>query len=438
MRIAVIGGGISGNLCARLLSEAHDVHVFEANEYLGGHTNSVEINAFGRGFVVDTGFMVFNDRTYPNFTRLLELLGVPDQPSDMSFSVRCRRSGLEYQGSSLNGLFAQRTNLVRPAFYRMLRDILRFNREAPELLGGDDDSLTIGSYLGEQRYSDQFVHHYLIPMGAAIWSARPDRFTEFPARFLVAFLQNHGLLQLRDRPLWKTIPGGARRYVAALMAPLRDRVRLGTPIRRVARHEDHVVVVPETGSPEVFDQVVFATHADQTLHMLDDATPQEREVLRSFPYQRNEAVLHTDASLLPTRRRAWASWNYLIPADRGQPVAVTYDVNRLQNLGAPGPIGVTLNQSGAVDPRQVLRTFVYDHPVYGPGAVAAQRRHGEISGVRRTHFCGAYWGYGFHEDGVNSALAVCRHFGIDLDSIERNSWKVASTKELSRTSATAR
>jgi predicted NAD/FAD-binding protein len=321
---------------------------------------------------------------------------------------------------------------VRPAFYGMLRDILRFNREAPELLSGNDDSLTIGDYLTQQRYGREFTEHYLIPMGAAIWSSQPDDFFQFPARFLVAFLRNHGLLQLRDRPIWKTIPGGAKRYVQALMGPLMDRVRLNSPIASVSRHEDHVIVRPANASPEVFDHVVFATHADQTLSLLTDATRQERDVLRAFPYQQNEVVLHTDASLLPRRRRAWASWNYFIPAGRGRPAAVTYDVNRLQNLDAPGPIGVTLNRSYAVDPRTVLSRFIYDHPVFGTGAVAAQRRHSEISGVQRTHFCGAYWGYGFHEDGVNSALAVCRHFGKDLEQ-----WKAASTEELSSTSVAA-
>jgi predicted NAD/FAD-binding protein len=432
MRIAIIGGGISGNVCARLLSDDHDVRIFEAGSYLGGHTASVEVQAYGKEVTVDTGFMVFNERTYPNFTALLRHLGITAQESDMSFSVHCERTGLEYQGSSLNGLFAQRANLFRPAFYGMVRDILRFNREAPQLLNTDDDALTIGQYLTDNRYGREFTEHYLIPMGAAIWSSQPDHFFQFPARFLVAFLHNHGLLQLRDRPVWKTIPGGAKRYVEALMGPLMDRVRLNAKVTGVSRSADHVVVETAAGAPEIFDQVVFATHADQTLSMLTDASEQEQEVLRAFPYQKNDVVLHTDASLLPKRRRAWASWNYFIPQEEDQPATVTYDVNRLQNLGAPDPIGVTLNRTDAVDPSKILRSFVYDHPVFGPGAVAAQRRHGEISGVRRTHFCGAYWGYGFHEDGVNSALAVCRHFGKDLEQ-----WKAASTEGLSSTSVAA-
>jgi predicted NAD/FAD-binding protein len=430
MKIAVIGSGISGNVCARLLSSKHEVHLFEAGAYLGGHTNTVDVEPFGEALNVDTGFMVFNRRTYPNFVQLLSLLGIPERDSDMSFSVRCERTGLEYQGGSLNGLFAQRSNLLRPAFYRMLGDIVRFNRESLELLEGDDGQLTIGEYLDREGYGQRFIDHYLIPMGAAIWSSRPRKFHDFPARFLVAFLHNHGLLQIRDRPVWKTIPGGACRYVEALVHPLRDRIRLNTPIERVMPQEDTVWLKPANGPQEAFDHVVLATHADQTLGMIAAPTEAEREVLGAFPYQRNECVLHTDSSLLPRRRRAWASWNYYIPAADGLPVALTYDVNRLQGLGAPQPVCVTLNNAGNIHEKHVLREITYHHPVFTPGAIAAQRRHDEINGSRRLYFCGAYWGYGFHEDGVNSALAVCKHFGIGLDP-----WKVASTKDESVTLA---
>lgn len=433
MRIAVIGSGIAGNVCARLLSLEHEVHLFEANDYLGGHTNTVQVTAFGRAVNIDTGFMVFNHRTYPNFTRLLRLLDIADRDSDMSFSVRCERTGLEYQGSSLNGLFAQRSNLVRPAFYRMLRDIVRFNRESPELLEGDDDHLTIGEYLAQESYGREFTEQYLIPMGAAIWSSRPRKFYEFPARFLIAFLRNHGLLQLRGRPLWKTIPGGAKRYVEALVHPLKDRIRLSTPIAKVRSEANQVVVQPKGGGDETFDHVVFATHADQTLKLLENPTEAEREVLGAFPYQRNECLLHTDRSALPRRRRAWASWNYHIPATEGQPVALTYDVNRLQGLGVGQPVCITLNRTDRVAETQVLQQISYDHPVFTPGAIAAQRRHAEINGTRRLSFCGAYWGYGFHEDGVNSALTVCKPFGLGLDQ-----WKAASTRDESVTLDAAR
>jgi len=418
MKIAVIGGGISGNLCTRLLATKHDVQLFEAADYPGGHTNTVQAAAYGGEYPVDTGFMVFNDRTYPNFVKLLDYLGVTSQATDMSFSVRSDRPDFEYQGSSLNGVFAQRANLFSPRFYGMLGDVLRFNRESPQLLESNDDQLTIGDYVRREGYGRYFIDRYLVPMGAAIWSSQPGRFEEFPARFLIGFLKNHGLLQLRDRPVWKTISGGARRYVEAMLKPLGDRVRLSTPIETVYRHEDHVVVAPRGQASEVFDEVVFAAHADQTLSLLADATRAEREILSYFPYQKNEAILHSDASLLPRRKRAWASWNYFIDGDATKPPTVTYDVNRLQRLGAPGPICVTLNPQRLVDPSKTIAQFSYDHPAFGPGATAAQKRHGEISGLHRTHFCGAYWRYGFHEDGVRSALAVCRHFGIDLSAVD--------------------
>ncbi len=355
MRIAIIGAGVSGNVCAHLLNDSHDVMLFESNGYAGGHTNTVDVEAYGRHFTVDTGFMVFNDRTYPNFVRLLAHLGVASQASDMSFSVRCDRTGWEYQGSSLSGLFAQRRNLFRPAFYRMLCDIVRFNRRATEVRDGLDDGLTLGEFLEGHRYGRHLRSHYLLPMTAAIWSAPPSRILEMPARFLFQFFHNHGLLQLTDRPQWRTISGGARRYVKAMLEPLGDRVRLETPIQAVRRFDDHVTVTPRGGSPEVFDAVVFACHSDQALGMLVDPTTQERELLSQFAYQRNVAILHTDASLMPRRPAAWASWNYHVPLDEQGTVAVTYDLNRLQRLGAPGPICVTLNDCERIAPRHLAR-----------------------------------------------------------------------------------
>ncbi len=433
MKIAVIGAGVSGNVVARLLADEHEVWLFEAGDYAGGHTNTVSFDAWGRTWSVDTGFMVFNDRTYPNFIRLLQGLGVAAQDSDMSFSVSCGRTGLEYQGSSLNGLFAQRRNLIRPSFYGMLRDILKFNREAPRLLDGDDQSLTLGQYLDRSGLGREFVEHYLIPMTAAIWSARPRAVLDFPAHFLFGFFRNHGLLQVWDRPQWKTIPGGAQRYVAALLEPLADRVRLSCPVSRIARHADGVDVTTADGTSERFEGVVCAAHADQTLAMLADADQVEREVLAAFPYQRNDAVLHTDTSILPKRRRAWASWNYHLSQDPQAPATVTYDLSRLQRVDSPEPILLTLNDAGRLDPAKVIRRIDYQHPAYGPDSIAAQRRHEEINGRRRTWFCGAYWGYGFHEDGVRSALAVARCFGKDLET-----WTAASTKAASGTAGTSR
>ncbi len=414
MKIAVIGSGISGLLSARLLTADHEVHVFEANGYAGGHTSTVEFEAFGRRYAADTGFMVFNDRTYPNFVEMLRMLNVPARCSDMSFSVRCDRTGLEYQGSSLNGLFAQRRNLLRPSFYRMLIDVFRFNRCSLELLRGDDDELQLGQYLNRNRYSRHFIEHYLVPMGAAIWSAPPDRFLQFPARFIVNFFNNHGLLTVRGHPRWKTVEGGAARYVEALTRPFANRIRLNCPVVAVRRFPGHVAVKWQNGGPEDFDAVVLAAHSDQSLGMLADASPAEQEILGAIGYQRNETVLHVDATLLPRCRRAWASWNYCIPPEPGRPVVLTYNLNRLQGHSSPDPICVSLNATQSIAPGKILRQIEYHHPVYSREALAAQKRFAEINGRNRTYFCGAYWGHGFHEDGVNSALAVGRSFGTTL------------------------
>jgi len=335
MKIAVIGTGISGMLAARMLDADHEVHVFEANDYLGGHTNTIKVEAFGRRYRLDTGFMVFNHRTYPNFIRMLRLLGISEQDSDMSFSVRCIRTGLEYQGSSLGGLFAQRRNLVRPAFYRMLLEVLRFNRKARELVEQEEDTVSLGDFLDRHRFSKYFTDNYVVPMGASIWSARPRDFREFPARFIVRFFDNHGLLTVRDHPQWKTIPGGAINYAEALMRPLAGCIRLSCPVTSVRRDKQHVMVTTETDAAESFDAVVMAAHADQTLKMLTDASEAEREILGAFPYQENEAIVHTDPSLLPQRRRAWASWNCCIPREADHPVVLTYNPNRLQRHESP-------------------------------------------------------------------------------------------------------
>jgi len=416
MKIAVIGTGISGMLVARMLDADHEVHVFEANDYLGGHTNTIEVEAFGRRYRLDTGFMVFNHRTYPNFIRMLRLLDIAEQDSDMSFSVRCLRTGLEYQGSSLGGLFAQRRNLVRPAFYRMLLEVLQFNRKARELVEQEEDTVSLGDFLDRHRFSDYFTDYYLVPMGASIWSARPRDFREFPARFLVRFFDNHGLLTVRDHPQWKTIPGGASNYAKALMRPLAGHVRLGCGVTAVRRQQPHVMVTTETEPPEAFDAVVMAAHADQTLAMLTDASDAEREILGAFPYQENEAIVHTDPSLLPQRRRAWASWNCCIPREADRPVVLTYNLNRLQCHESPEPLLLTLNRAEAIDSAKILHRITYHHPVFTAASPSAQKRYAEINGKRNTYFCGAYWGHGFHEDGVNSALAVGSCFGKDLDS----------------------
>ncbi len=416
MNIAVIGTGISGLVCGHLLHEEHDLTFFEANDYVGGHTHTVDVGQENTSYAVDTGFIVFNDWTYPNFIRILDRLGVESQPTSMSFSVKIEKTGLEYNGASLNTLFAQRRNLLRPSFHRMIRDILRFNREAPALLAVAEasDEVTLMDYLRQNRYSEEFVEHYIIPMGAAIWSADPRQMRRFPARYFVNFFKNHGLLSVSDRPQWRVIKGGSREYVEKIIQPFRNRIRLGAPVEWIRRHEEFVEVKPRAGESERFDHVIVAAHSDQALRMLADPDNRERDILGAIPYQPNETVLHTDATVLPKRRRAWASWNYHLLHEQQRPVAVTYNMNILQSLTSRDPFCVSLNLNGQAAREKTLQTFEYHHPVYTAAGVAAQKRWPEINGARRTWFCGAYWGYGFHEDGVNSALRVCREFGKEL------------------------
>lgn len=406
MKIAIIGTGIAGLTSARRLCRQHELTLFEANAYVGGHTNTVDVMVGGRPYAVDTGFIVYNDWTYPHFIELLTELGVASEPTTMSFSVRCERSGLEYNGNNLNSLFAQRRNLFRPTFYRLLRDILRFNRVAPGLLDTADHGLTLHQYLTEHRYSPAFQEQYLIPMAAAIWSAQPERMGDIPLHTFIRFFKNHGLLSVNRRPQWRVIAGGSRNYVTPLIAPFRDRIRLACPVAWVRRYPGHVQVKPQDGEAERYDAVILACHSDQALRLLADPSAAERDILGAIPYQENEAVLHTDTRLLPRRRLAWAAWNYHIPRESQARVAVTYNMNLLQHLAAPETFCVTLNYGDRLDPARVLYRTVYHHPLLTPAAVAAQQRRAEISGVNRTWYCGAYWGYGFHEDGVNSALAV--------------------------------
>ena len=386
--------------------------MFEAADRAGGHANTVYVETDTGAYDLDTGFIVFNDRNYPQFERLLGELGVATQPSQMSFGVS-DGVDFEYNGSSPNGLFATRGNLLVPAFYRMIADLARFNRDARRLLARDenrssDEYLSLGDWLSQQRYSRMFVERLIVPQVSAVWSADPTQMGSFPARFLVEFFANHGMLGFRDRPRWRTITGGSRAYVEALTRPWRERLRLSTPVSEVARHPDHVTVSARGREPERFDAVVIATHSDQALTLLADPSERERELLGAIPYQRNEAVLHTDRSLLPRRRRAWASWNYHLDTDVAGRCTVTYHLNRLQSLRADREFCVTLNRTTAIDPERIIRVMDYAHPVYTPAGVAAQSRHREISGRDRTHYCGAYWGWGFHEDGVQSALRVAR------------------------------
>jgi uncharacterized protein len=412
MRIAIIGGGVSGLVAAHLLSRRHEVTLFEAAAYLGGHTNTVPVSLGGAEYAIDTGFVVFNHRTYPRFTRLLDRLGVESQATSMSFSVSCERAGVEYNGTSINGLFAQRRNLLRPSFHRMVRDILRFNRRGPEE-SARMNGASVGEFLDAHDYGDAFARHYFVPMGASIWSCPPRAFLAFPVRFVMEFMANHGLLQVQGRPVWRVVTGGSARYVEALVRASTIDVRLGTPVLDVRRSGQGIAITTRTART-AFDEAVLACHSDQALSIVGDTDASERDLLRAFPYQENEAVLHTDARALPATRRAWAAWNYRVPATEQAAVSVTYNMNILQRLRAPKPLCVSLNPNGGIDPRSVIARFSYHHPVFTEARDAAHARHGEVIRRRGLSYCGAYWGYGFHEDGINSALAVARAYGEDL------------------------
>lgn len=409
MRIAIVGTGIAGNTAAYKLRDQHDITVYEAASYIGGHTNTIDVHEGTDTIAVDTGFIVFNDRTYPNFIELLDEIGQESQPSVMSFSVSSGDAGLEYNGSGLNALFAQRRNILRPPFYRMVRDILRFNREAMASLAFEDDSQTVGGYLSKHGYSREFMDDYLVPMAAAIWSAEPVAVQQMPLQFLVRFFDNHGLLRLKDRPVWRVIKGGSREYVARLVAGHRDRIRLNTPVKRIIRHASGVEVLTDQAGREWYDAVFLACHSDQALALLERPTAVEQDVLGAIRYQDNEAVLHTDTTVLPKRRRAWAAWNYHIPEDAHRQVAVTYSMNMLQGLDCSEHYCVTLNDDRRIDPARVIRRIRYQHPVYSREAIAAQLRQAEVNSDR-TYYCGAYWRNGFHEDGVVSALDAIAHF----------------------------
>lgn len=414
MRIAIVGAGIAGLTCAHLLQPEHEITVFEAEDYAGGHTRTIRVETQDAEHHVDTGFIVYNDRNYPGFGRLLERLGVATQPSNMSFSVSDGRGAFEYSGASPNGLFARRSSLLRPSFHRIVRDLLRFNREAPALIGLNGTGPTVLDFLEEGGYSREFVERLIVPQASAVWSADPRGLRHFPAGLLAEFFANHGMLGLRDRPNWRTVAGGSARYVERLTAPMRDRLRLSTPVTGIERLGDRVEVATADAEPEAFDEVILACHSDQSLEMIANPSRAERDVLGAIAYQANDVVLHTDASLLPRRRRAWASWNFHLQDAPAERTTVTYHMNRLQALDAESEYCVTLNRDHAIDERAVIDSGELSHPVFTHGALTAQGRWAEISGVNRTHFCGAYWGYGFHEDGVQSGLRVCERFGVSL------------------------
>jgi len=420
MKIAIIGSGISGNVLAYRLNKDYDITVFEANDYIGGHTHTHDIELNGRHYAVDTGFIVHNDLTYPNFISLLEELGVDRQKSIMSFSVKCEKSGLEYNGNNLNSLFAQRRNLFRPSFYKMIGDILRFNKDSIALLKTPENYISLGDYLKQEAYSSQFIEHYIIPMGSAIWSSSYEQMLGFSAHFFIRFFHNHGLLNVTNRPDWYVIKGGSSAYLDKLTSSYYSKVRLNSAVRVVKRLEHYVEITTDEVAAEKFDYVFFACHSDQALNMLDQADSFERNILSSFPYQNNDVVLHTDTNLLPKRKLAWASWNYHRLESQTTPVAVTYNMNILQGLDCHETFCVTLNHSEAVNESKIIKHLNYMHPVFTQNTLDAQKQHSRLNGLNRCFYAGAYWRYGFHEDGVVSALDAINDFKEQLHYAQQN------------------
>ncbi len=415
MKIAIIGTGISGLSAAYLLHRKHDITVFESSDRVGGHTATMDISVAGNRYAVDTGFIVYNDWTYPNFIRLMAELGVDNQPTDMSFSVSCDVTGLEYGGSNLNTLFAQRRNLLRPGYWNMLRDIMRFNSDAINDLDKHAlrDDITLGQYLQQKGYGKAFANQYLIPMGSAIWSASTTSMLDFPLLFFVRFFKNHGLLSVNNRPQWRVIKGGSRQYIAPLTAGFVNKIHTSTPVKAISRDDNGVDVLLSNGERQHFDEVILACHSDQALAMLACPTEAESRILNTIPYQENDVVLHTDERLLPDKQLAWSSWNYWLRSDQQERAVLTYNMNILQGIDAPVTFCVTLNASDAIDSSKVLGRYQYSHPVFSQASVTAAGNWHQINGVNHTWFCGAYWGNGFHEDGVNSAIRVAKALGVD-------------------------
>ena len=415
MKIAIIGSGISGLTSAYLLNRNHDITVFEANDYIGGHTHTHNIKIKDKEYAVDTGFIVYNERTYPNFIKLLDTLGVERQLSTMGFSVKSASEDYEYAGESLNSLFAKRSNIFRPGFLRMLYEMYHFGKKSDSTGLGLDASITLGTYLRSENYSNEFINYFIIPMGAAIWSTPANKVLDMPAYFFIKFFYNHGMLEIINRPKWWVIKDGSSAYIKKIIKGFESKINLSSPIKTVSRLDNGIEI--ETANSKkslIFDAVIFATHSDQALAMLADPTEKEKDILSSIPYQKNEVLLHTDSSVLPKRKLAWASWNYQLDSNPESPVVLTYNMNILQSLECDETFCVTLNDHQSVDKSKVLKKIIYHHPLFTVKGIEAQKRKLEISGVNNTYYCGAYWHNGFHEDGVASAIEVCKNFGEQI------------------------
>tara|TARA_B100001250_G_C19763516_1_gene773601 strand:+ start:151 stop:1398 length:1248 start_codon:yes stop_codon:yes gene_type:complete len=415
MKIAIIGSGISGLTSAYLLNRKHDVKIFEANDYIGGHTHTHNIDIDGSSYSVDTGFIVYNEKTYPNFIKLLDELNIERQLSTMGFSVKSATQDYEYAGESLNTLFAKRTNIFRISFWRMIYEMYHFGKKADSHGCGLDVSMTLGDYLIDKNYSSEFINYFIIPMGAAIWSTPANRVLNMPAYFFIKFFYNHGMLEIKNRPNWWVVKNGSSEYIKKIILGFEDKIYLSTPVHKVSRVEDGVeIVLSKNENTLKFDCVVFATHSDQALAILEDPSNAEKDILGSIPYQKNKVLLHTDSSVLPRRKLAWASWNYQLDSDPNAPVILTYNMNILQTIEANKTFCVTLNDIDSVNENKILKKITYHHPLFTVKAIEAQKRKSEISGINNTYYCGAYWRNGFHEDGVISALDVCSFFGEKL------------------------
>ncbi|MAP66599.1 MAG: FAD-dependent oxidoreductase [Candidatus Marinimicrobia bacterium] len=413
LKIAIIGSGISGLTSAFLLSKKHEVFLYEKNDYIGGHTHTHEIYENDKKINVDSGFIVYNENTYPNFMKLLDILKIESQHTTMGFSVKSDSNDFEYAGNSIHSIFAQKSNIFRPSFLKMIYQILRFNKISKNEYNNIDENVTLNDYLLKFSFSEKFVNHYIIPMGAAIWSTSPKKMLNMPAKFFIRFFQNHGLLKVINRPQWWVIKNGSKQYVKKIIKPFENNIVLNCKINSISRSNEKVTIKFDK-SEKIFDAVVIATHSDQALELLSDSTDAENQILGSIKYQKNSALIHTDKSILPKRKIAWSSWNYLLNESSDNLVTLTYNMNILQTLKSKKVYCVTLNNTTSIDESKIIKKIIYHHPLFDLESVKAQNQKNKICGSNNTYFCGAYWGYGFHEDGVNSALDVCKKFGIEF------------------------